>query len=54
MIDTNVLVYSVVDSSPKHKEARDYLTLLAENNVELWGWFIFLMNLGNKSLLSRR
>jgi predicted nucleic acid-binding protein len=35
MIDTNVLVYSIVDSSPKHKEARDYLTLLAENNVEL-------------------
>lgn len=35
MIDTNVLVYSIVDSSPKHKEARDYLTLLAGNNVEL-------------------
>jgi predicted nucleic acid-binding protein len=35
MIDTNVLLYSIVDSCPKHKEARDYLTLLARNNVEL-------------------
>jgi predicted nucleic acid-binding protein len=35
MIDTNVLVYSTISSSPWHQEARQRLTALVDKGVEL-------------------
>jgi toxin-antitoxin system PIN domain toxin len=35
LVDTNVLIYSTVDSSPSHQEARDWLAALVDDDVEL-------------------